>query len=121
MAHSRILSFKYALEGIYTALKEEPNLKLHVLAMATVIVLGVYFDLMPGEWMAVILSIGLVIALELTNTAIETIVDSFTSDTHPGAKKAKDVASGAVLIIAITASLIGLLVFLPHIIKAFTH
>ena len=120
MPKSRILSFKYAFEGIWTALKEEPNLKFHFLAMFVVIIAGIYFELLPGEWMAVIFAVGLVIALELTNTAIETVVDSFTSDSHPGAKKAKDVASGAVLVIAFMAALIGLLVFLPHIIRLFT-
>ncbi len=120
MAHGRILSFKYALEGLWTALKEEPNLKFHLLAMTTVVAGGVYFELKVGEWLAVVFAIGLVITLELTNTAIETIVDSFTQADHPGAKRAKDIASAAVLVMALTSAIIGLLVFLPHLIALFT-
>lgn len=116
MAHRRILSFKYAFEGIWTALKEEPNMKLHILAMFIVLLLGYHFDISSVAWVAVTLSIGLVIALELTNTAIETIVDSFTEGSHPKAKKAKDVASGAVLVMSMTALLVGLIVFLPYFI-----
>lgn len=116
MARGRILSFKYALEGIWTALKEEPNLKIHVLIMSLVIFFGVIFNISVLEWVFVIFAIGMVITLELTNTAIETIVDSFTQDSHPGAKRAKDIASGAVLVMALTAASIGLIVFLPYFI-----
>ncbi len=119
MAHGRILSFKYALEGIWTAVKEEPNLKIHVFIMVLVILLGIYFNLKVWEWIVVIFAIGLVITLELTNTAIETVVDSFTEQHHPGAKRAKDVASGAVLIMALTAASIGLIIFLPYFIALF--
>jgi undecaprenol kinase len=115
MANRRILSFKYASQGIFNALKEEPNMKFHFLAAIVVILLGIYFRINTVSWLAVILAIGLVLTLELTNTAIEEIVDSFTSEVHPGAKKAKDVASGAVLVGAVTAVVVGLIVFLPYI------
>lgn len=111
----RILSFKYAGVGIWTALKEQPNLIFHFLAAFFVISLGVFFQITRVEWLAVIILIGLVIAAELTNTAVEAIVDSFTSDVHPGAKKAKDVAAGAVLILAITSATIGVIIFYPYI------
>lgn len=120
MAHKRILSFKYAFSGIFTALREEPNMKVHFAVMILAVILGWSFKISLGEWVAVILLIGLVISLELTNTAIETVVDSFTQDAHPGAKRAKDVSAGAVLFASITALLVGLMIFLPHIIALFT-
>jgi diacylglycerol kinase len=113
--HKRINSFKYALTGIKTAIKDEPNLKFHFLAMILVFILGFWFDISLIEWSIIILTVGFVITSELLNTAIEEIVDSFTNSDHPGAKKAKDVAAGAVLISSITASIIGLLIFLPYI------
>ncbi len=116
MAHRRILSFHYALSGIYDALKTEPNLKFHFLATILVIAAGFYFQISRLEWIIILLTCGMVISLELTNTAIEEVVDSFTAEVHPGAKFAKDVASGAVLIAAITASIIGLIIFLPYLI-----
>jgi undecaprenol kinase len=115
MAHKRVLSFKYAFSGLWIAFKDEPNFKVHLLMALVAVLLGIYFQISNIEWLAIIISIGLVLSLELTNTAIEEIVDSFTSDTHPGAKKAKDVAAGAVLLAALTALILGVWVFLPYI------
>ncbi|MBI4035376.1 diacylglycerol kinase family protein [Candidatus Daviesbacteria bacterium] len=113
--HTRILSFKYAFEGIYCALKEEPNLKFHALVAILVIAAGSYFQISKTDWVELIILIGLVISLELTNTAIETVVDSLTQAAHPGAKMAKDIAAGAVLVISITAAIAGVIIFLPYV------
>lgn len=115
MSSERVLSFKYALTGIWIAFKEEPNLKFHFFVAILVIALGFLFQITSSEWLAVIISIGTVISVELTNTAIETVVDHFTSEIHPGAKLAKDVSAGAVLIVALMALAVGLVVFLPHV------
>ncbi len=112
-----ILSFKHALTGIWTALTEQPNFKFHLIATALALFLALYFQVSGFEWLVLILTIGLVISLELTNTAIEEIVNSFTEEVHPAAKKAKDVAAGAVLIISITALIIGIYIFLPYILN----
>lgn len=110
-----ILSFKYALEGIYAALKEEPNLKFHFLAGFLVIILASALNVTRQDWVILIFIIGFVIAVELTNTAIETIVDAFTDQQHPGAKLAKDISAGVVLVAAITSATIGILIFLPYL------
>lgn len=115
MYKRRILSFKYALDGIWEAFKEEPNLKIHFLAALLVLFLGYHFQITNGEWITLIIAIGLVISVELTNTAIEEVVDSFTQDSHPGAKKAKDVSAGAVLIISLMALSVGIFIFFPYI------
>ena len=115
MSHKRILSFKYAFQGILIAIKDEPNLQIHLCIAALVFFLGEYLEITTLEWIILIITSGVVIALELTNTAIEEIVNSFTQDIHPSAKKAKDVAAGAVLVSAIMAIAIGLLVFLPYL------
>lgn len=117
MPKESVLSFKYALSGMWTAFKDEPHLKFHFFAAFTVIIFGLILKLTREDWAIIILTIGLVIGLELTNTAIEEIVNSFTPQTHPAAKKAKDVAAGAVLVASVTAVVIGLLIFLPYLIK----
>lgn len=119
MAHKRILSFQYAFSGIIAALKKEPHLKFHFFAGLMVILAGLFFHLTKTEWFVVVLTIGLVISLELTNTAIEEVVDAFTQEHHPGAKFAKDVSSGAVLVAAITATVIAFMIYLPHLWKLF--
>ena len=114
MPSRRILSFKYALEGIWEAFKEEPNLKVHFLFGLIVIILGFLLQISRTDWIATIILIGLVISLELTNTAIEAVVDSLTDKQHPGAKLAKDISAGAVLIVSIAALIVGLIIFLPY-------
>lgn len=99
-----------------TALKDQPNLKFQLCVGLIALALGFYFSISRTEWLALILTIGLVLTFELTNTAVEEIVDSFTDKEHPAAKKAKDVAAGAVLTASITAVAIGLIIFLPYII-----
>ena len=111
----RILSFKHAFEGLVTATKEEPNLKFHLLFALVVIIASFFFGISKVEWIVVITLIGLVLTLELTNTAIEAVVDSFTPDQHPRAKYAKDISAGAVLIISIVAVIVGLIIFLPYL------
>lgn len=114
MKKKSVTNFTYAFNGLWLALKDEPNMIFHLLGAILVIFLGWFFQIKISEWLIVILLIGLVISLELTNTAIEEVVDSFTQKEHPGAKKAKDIASAAVLIATIAALIIGFLIFLPY-------
>ena len=109
-----VLSFKYALDGLVAALKEEPNLKFHLLAGLIVILISLYLKLSTGDWIIIILVIGFVITVELTNTAIEKVVNEFVDNIHPGAKLAKDISAAAVLVASITAAVVGLIIFLPY-------
>ena len=110
-----INSFKYAFEGIFTAFKAEKNMKIHFIIMLLVIILGIMLKISSVEWIICIILFGFVISLELVNTAIENTVDLITQEKHPKAKIAKDVAAGAVLVAAITAVIIGLIIFVPKI------
>lgn len=115
MTNKRALSFKYAFEGIVTAFIDQPNLKFQVCIAALALAMGFYFGITESEWLVLVLVSGLVLTFELTNTAIEEIVDSFTDQVHPAAKKAKDVAAAAVLMASATAAIIGLIIFVPYI------
>ncbi|MCL4367301.1 diacylglycerol kinase family protein [Patescibacteria group bacterium] len=110
----KLLSFKYAFVGLKDAVKEEPHLKFHLSFALLVIAAGFYFNITREDWALVFVMIGLVLTAELTNTATEAIVDSFTISQHPKAKFAKDIAAGAVLILAITSVIVGLIIFLPY-------
>ena len=110
-----ILSFKYAIEGLTAALKKEPNLKFHLVFALFVIVAGFILRISQRDWIIVVILIGLIISVELTNTAIEAIVDAFAPTEHPGAKLAKDISAGAVLVVSITAAACGLIVFLHYL------
>lgn len=106
-----INSFKYAIEGIKTSIKSEQNLKIHIVIMIFVIIAGIVFKISKFEWIICIILFGLVISLELVNTAIENVVDLVTIEKNPKAKIAKDVAAGAVLILAIISAIIGIMIF----------
>ena len=113
-----ILSFRYAFEGLVSAFKQEPNLKLHFFAGFLVLVLAFFLKLSKTDLITIIILIGLVITVELTNTAIESVVDGLTQEKHPAAKIAKDISAGAVLIASLTAFVCGILIFTPYLIVA---
>lgn len=109
---SRLLkSFQFAFRGIAVAFKEQLNLKIHAVATLLVFGLGFYFKITTTEWLVLLLTSSLVIGLELINTAIEYMVDLVSPEQNPLAGKIKDVASGAVLVGAIGALVIGILIF----------
>lgn len=110
-----ILSFKFAFNGLMAAFKEEPNLKFHFLAGALVIILGFFLQISKADWIIIFILIGFVITVELTNTAVEVVVDGLTQQHHPAAKIAKDISAGAVLVAATTAAVAGAMLLWPYI------
>lgn len=107
-------SFYHAFYGIWTGIRGERNMKIHCTFVVLVVIAGVVLKINPVEWCIVLTLFGLVLALELVNTAIESVVDLVSPEYHPLAKVAKDTAAGAVLIAAIMAAIAGLIIFLPR-------
>lgn len=104
----RILcSFKYALAGIYHTLTREKNMQIHVLIAFLVSCLSYWSGIPWWQYLLILVMIGLVIAFELINTAIEACGDGITKSKNPWIKKAKDAAAGAVLIVAVVAVIVG--------------
>ncbi len=114
-----INSFHYSWDGIKYAFKYEQSMFIHVLVTLLVVICGIVLKFDFQEWLLCIVLIGLVIATELINTAIEAVVDLACPEIHPLAKTAKDTAAAAVLVFAITAFLCGLFLFVPKIIALF--
>ena len=110
-------SFGYAFEGIFTGIRGERNMKIHCFAAVCVIVAGVLFHISVTEWCICLVLFGLILSLELVNTAFEAVVDLVTEDKKPLAKLAKDTAAGAVLIAAVMAAVAGLLIFVPKLVS----
>lgn len=107
-------SFKYAGRGIVGVFRSEQNFKFHLLATVVVVALGIYFKIKTWEWLALIFSIVLVLILEMLNTVFERLVDMFKPRLHLYAGQIKNIMSGAVLIAAVSAIIIGFLVFWPY-------
>lgn len=108
-------SFGYAFRGISYVFLQESNMHVHLIAACAVVILGIVFHLSAAEWCAICLCIGAVIAAEMFNSALETLTDLVSPQHHPLAGKAKDIAAGAVMLIAITAVVVGLIIFLPKV------
>ncbi len=105
-------SFRHALNGLLLSFKTQRHLRIHFVVAAFVLMAGFVYRLNRGELLVLVGAISLVLIAELLNTALETVVDLVTTDYHPLAKVAKDVAAGAVLVAAVNAALIGLVLFL---------
>ena len=112
-----ILAFLYAFEGIRTGIRKERNMKIHCLAVIAVTVAGTFLHIKPVEWCICLLLFGLILSLELVNTALEAVVDLVTKEKKPLAKIAKDTAAGAVLVSAIAAAIIGCIIFVPYLLE----
>jgi diacylglycerol kinase (ATP) len=112
---SRVRSFRFAGQGIVSFLRKEHNAWLHFIATVGVITLGALTGISSGEWMAILLSIGLVWVAEMFNTCIEKLIDFIAPGHHQQIKFIKDVAAGAVLIAAMVALAIGLIIFIPNL------
>ncbi len=110
-------SFKYAGIGILQAFIGEQNLKIHTVIAILVILAGFILEITTVEWLVCLILIGLVLMAEFFNTAIEYVVDLASPQIHPLAKAAKDTASAGVLMMAIISAIIGLIIFIPHIIE----
>ncbi|MCB2406405.1 diacylglycerol kinase family protein [Hymenobacter lucidus] len=111
----RVASFGHAFRGVASALRSEVHMRFHAVATVVVIGFGFYFGISRLEWALVALAVGTVWTAELLNTAIEVVVNLVSPDYHPLAGKAKDVASGAVLMAGFAALAVGLLVFGPRV------
>ena len=113
----RIESFEFAFNGLKILIREEHNSWIHLFAVFCVIIAGVFFKISVSEWIYVVFAFGFVIAMEIVNSAIENIADFVSPERHEMIKKIKDLSAAAVLISAITAFLIGLIIFLPKILE----
>lgn len=104
-------SFNVAFEGLFDAIRTERHMKFHCFCTIIVLILSLFLDLGKYDVLALIISITLMWLAELFNTAIESCVDLVTQEYHPLAKRAKDIAAGAVLVTSLNAVLVGYIVF----------
>ena len=104
------------MSGFAEALRTERNLKIQIGFAVLAIVLGLAFSISLIEWLVIIVCIGAVFGLECMNTALESVVDLASPDYHELARRAKDVAAGGVLAMAICSFVIGATIFAPRII-----
>src|SRR5690606_41581137 len=94
----RFRSFAHAWNGIRIMIKEESNVRIHLLLGMVATALGFLLNIEPYEWLSLLLTIGLVLVTEAVNTALERLSDHVTPEAHHQIKTEKELSAGEILI-----------------------
>jgi len=114
-------SFVYAWSGLVHAVRTQRNVRVHLAIAVIVIGVGIALRVTAVEFAMLLVAITSVFVAEMFNTIVEACVDLATSEYHPLAKTAKDMAAGAVLLNAMLSVAIGIFVFGPHVLALVSH
>ncbi len=112
---SFLQSCRVAFSGLKSAFLSEPNIKLHLIAAALVLVTGATLQIERADWLWLTIAISMVFIAEYLNTAIERLTDLVSPKFDSRAGDVKDIAAGAVLLASITALVIGGITFYPYV------
>lgn len=102
--------FTDAVRGVKIALRGEVNFFLHIFIAAMAAVAGGIVTLTDDRWCLYLLCVTIVLTAEMFNTAIEHLARAVTRERHPEVRDALDIASGAVLVAAVGATIVGILI-----------
>lgn len=109
----RLKSMGFALKGAIKLITTEHSVMVQFSIGILMMAAGFYFDITPTEWMFQTLAIGLVLAVEGLNTAVEKIADFIHPNFHEKIGFIKDIAAGSVFFAAMTAIAIGAMIYVP--------
>ncbi|WP_375324614.1 diacylglycerol kinase [Flagellimonas sp. GZD32] len=112
---NRIKSVGYALKGMFLLLRTESSIQIQFVIGLVMTIAGFYFEISNTEWIFQLFAIGLVMGVEALNTAIEKACDYMQPDIDPKIGWIKDISAGAVMIVSVIASIIGLIIYIPKI------
>jgi len=115
-----IKSFTYAWRGLFKTFHEEQNLRIQTVSALLAMALGLFFRISQGEWLALILAIGLVLILEIVNSAVERVTDVLKPRINTYVKEIKDIMAAGVMLASITAAAVGLVIFIPHLLALYS-
>ena len=109
----RLKSFTYALKGMWLLITTEHSIMVQLTIAILMTFIAFWLDISRNEWIFQILAIGLVLVAESLNTCIEKLCDYIHPEHDKSIGFIKDIAAGAVSFAAITAVIIGLIIYLP--------
>lgn len=112
-------SFLFALQGFRTAVSQERNIRIMLAGGALALALGLVLRIDAVSWAVVLVCCGVVLAAELVNTAIETVVDLVSPEFHPLAGRAKDIAAAASWVLSLLVGVAGVIIYLNALIQNF--
>lgn len=111
----RLKSMKFAALGAYKLLTTEHSVMVQFSVGVLVTIAGFYFEISKSEWLVQTLAIGLILAVEGLNTAVEKIADFIHPEYHERIGFIKDIAAGAVFFAAMTAIAVAAIIYFPYI------
>jgi len=114
-------SFKHAYHGIKGGIKEENNFRVMSVCFLLVIAANIVFQVTATEWIITLICSGVVLSLELVNSAVEKTIDFVTDEIHDLAGAAKDYSAGAALIMSGISFIIALIIYIPYVIDFFNR
>ena len=117
MKETVVKKFAYALVGLKEGWKSESSFRFQVVIGMLVVLAGLLFQVSRFEWLFLSLAIGMVLSLEMINTVLEKFLDIVHPELGERVRIVKDMAAGVVFIASLTATVIGLLVFIPYLQK----
>ncbi len=112
--HHYIKSTIYSVEGLISYFFEERSCRLYLGCSIFVIVLGFILNINLRDWLIIGVYLIVLLAVELLNTALESVVDLVTQEYHPLAKRAKDLGSAATFVLTLLGLMIGIFLFIPY-------
>ena len=113
--------FGFAVSGVLHAVKSQASMQVHIVIALSVLGMAVYLQLSRIEFAILFLCIGTVLAAEIFNTAIESVVDLVSPERVELARIAKDAAAGAVLVLSVAAAFVGLIIMGPPLLNELSH
>ena len=111
----RMRSLKFALKGVWLLISSEHSIMVQLFIAVCMTIVGWYFDISALEWILQVMAIGMVLVAESLNTAVEKLCDFIHKDYHKKIEFIKDISAGAVTFAAVSAIIIGLIIYLPKI------
>ncbi len=116
---SFIESIRYAWRGVIYVLKSEPNFRIQLVVAGLVLILAWMLQLSFVQVSVLVITITLVVVMEVVNTVVEGLADVVHPDQHEEVRKVKDMMAGAVMLVSVSAIVVGLFVFVPSIVSLF--
>ncbi len=120
MENKYLKGLAYALSGIAYAFRSQVNMRFHIFAAIVVFIMSFFLQINLAEWCIILMCVGSVISAELINTSLEVSIDMISPNYNEKAGHAKDLAAAAVLVVCTVSAIIGIVIFLPKIIRLFS-
>lgn len=112
-------TIKNSLNGIRSYAKEGKSIVIYLVGVILEIIMGFVYNINGLEWILIICILGIILAVELLNTAIEVTCDAITKDYNSLIKVAKDCGSAATFIIFFVAAILNIIIFFPKVVALF--